>query len=95
MENAKDVDTSVQTIQKLQLLQNALESQKMIANLTSRCFKKCVAPPSLFPWRNKGKLNKKEKRCLWNCAQNYLQCYEFIGEKSKIIQDNEEKLMLE
>ncbi|KAH8741202.1 hypothetical protein FG386_000109 [Cryptosporidium ryanae] len=94
MENSKDFDSSVQTIQKLQLLQGVLESQKAVSELTSRCFQKCISFSSStrFPFlrKDKNKLSNKEKKCLWDCTQNYLQCYEFISERYKIIQQDNE-----
>ncbi|OII73364.1 uncharacterized protein cubi_02576 [Cryptosporidium ubiquitum] len=83
MEKDKE-DSSIQAIEKLQLLQRVVESQKVIAKLTSRCYKKCVVGTS----GAKGKsLTKKEKLCLWNCAQNFLESSEFITSRITLTED--------
>lgn len=75
----------VQAIEKLQLLQRVVESQKVIAKLTSRCYKKCI----LDRGGSKGakSLTNKERQCLWDCAQNFLESSEFISSKIALTED--------
>ncbi|KAH8582262.1 Tim10 DDP zinc finger domain-containing [Cryptosporidium sp. chipmunk genotype I] len=83
MEGDKE-NSSIQAIEKLQLLQRVVESQKMIAKLTSRCYKKCAVGGSGGGGKS---LTKKEKLCLWNCAQNFLESSEFITSRITMTED--------
>ncbi|TRY51322.1 Uncharacterized protein CTYZ_00001648 [Cryptosporidium tyzzeri] len=83
MEGEKE-NSSIQAIEKLQLLQRVVESQKMMAKLTSRCYKKCVVGGSGGGGKT---LTKKEKLCLWNCAQNFLESSEFVASRITMVED--------
>ncbi|KAF7455701.1 putative mitochondrial import inner membrane translocase subunit TIM8 [Cryptosporidium felis] len=80
----------IQAMEKLQLLQRVVESQKAMAKLTSRCYRKCVLEGSRGArGGGPGKLTKKEKECLWNCAQNFLESSGFIGSRIQMSDDQQ------
>ncbi|EEA08287.1 Tim10/DDP zinc finger domain-containing protein [Cryptosporidium muris RN66] len=68
-------ESSIQALEKLQVLQKIIESQKIVVKMTSKCFKHCVP--------NVGKsLSQKEQACLWSCAQRFLESTDFINRRS-------------
>ncbi|CAI7722922.1 mitochondrial import inner membrane translocase subunit TIM8, putative [Plasmodium vivax] len=75
-DDTKDDGNVNNFLSQLSTLNKLISSFKETCKISSYCFDKCVSYPEKS-------LSNTNKKCIWNCAQRYVECGYFIKNRSK------------